>query len=59
MVLSGRIGRRTDANYVWTGSHNWSDRSLRNDELILRIAGRDLVADYLANFHRIWRVARR
>jgi phosphatidylserine/phosphatidylglycerophosphate/cardiolipin synthase-like enzyme len=59
MVLSGRIGHRTDANYVWTGSHNWSDRSLRNDELILRVAGRDLVADHLANFRHIWRVARR
>jgi phosphatidylserine/phosphatidylglycerophosphate/cardiolipin synthase-like enzyme len=58
MVLSGRIGGRTDANYVWTGSHNWSDRSLRNDELILRVGGRDLVADYLANFRHIWRVAR-
>ena len=59
MVLSGRIGGRTDANYVWTGSHNWSDRSLRNDELMLRVAGRDLVADYLANFRHIWRLARR
>jgi hypothetical protein len=59
MVLSGRIGGRTDANYVWTGSHNWSDRSLRNDELMFRVAGRDLVADYLANFRRIWRLARR
>ena len=59
MVLSGRIGGRTDANYVWTGSHNWSDRSLRNDELMLRVAGRELVADYLANFRHIWRLARR
>lgn len=59
MVLSGRIGGRTDAHYVWTGSHNWSDRSLRNDEVTLRVAGRELVHDYLANFRRIWRVARR
>ena len=57
MVLSGRYGRRTDANYVWTGSHNWSDRSLRNDELMLRVGGRDLVDDYLANFRRIWRTS--
>ncbi len=57
MVLSGGYGRRTDANYVWTGSHNWSDRSLRNDELMLRIGGRDLVHDYLANFRRIWRTS--
>lgn len=59
MVLSGVIGGHTDANYVWTGSHNWSDRSLRNDELTLRVGGRDLVRDYLANFRRIWRLARR
>ena len=54
MVLSGRIGKRTDANYVWTGSHNWSDRSLRNDEVMLRVGGRDLVQDYLRQFNRIW-----
>lgn len=57
LVVSGRVGRQRVANYVWTGSHNWSDRSLRNDELTLRVAGRQLVADYLRNFAKIWRVA--
>ena len=56
MVLSGRIGNRTDANYVWTGSHNWSDRSLRNDEVMLRVGGRDLVQDYLRQFNRVWSI---
>jgi phosphatidylserine/phosphatidylglycerophosphate/cardiolipin synthase-like enzyme len=56
MVLSGRIGKRPDANYVWTGSHNWSDRSLRNDEVMLRVGGRDLVQDYLRQFNRIWSI---
>ncbi len=55
MLVSGALGRRTDANFVWTGSHNWSDASLRNDELMLRVGGRDLVDAYLANFRRIWR----
>jgi phosphatidylserine/phosphatidylglycerophosphate/cardiolipin synthase-like enzyme len=55
LLVSGRYGRRTDANFVWTGSHNWSDASLRNDELLLRVGGRDLVDAYLANFGRIWR----
>jgi len=55
MLVSGAHGRRTDANYVWTGSHNWSEASLRNDELMLRVGGRDLVDAYLANFGRIWR----
>jgi phosphatidylserine/phosphatidylglycerophosphate/cardiolipin synthase-like enzyme len=55
MLVSGVVGGRPDANYVWTGSHNWSDRSLRNDEIMLRVGGRDLVDAYLANFRRIWR----
>jgi phosphatidylserine/phosphatidylglycerophosphate/cardiolipin synthase-like enzyme len=59
LVVSGRIGRQRIANYVWTGSHNWSDRSLRNDELTVRVAGRDLVEAYLRNFQKIWRVAGR
>jgi phosphatidylserine/phosphatidylglycerophosphate/cardiolipin synthase-like enzyme len=58
MILSGVLGRQIDANYVWTGSHNWSDRSLRNDEIMFRISGRHLVQDYLANFRTIWRAAR-
>ena len=59
MVLSGVLGRQTDANYVWTGSHNWSDRSLRNDEIMFRISGRSLVQAYLANFRTIWRASAR
>jgi phosphatidylserine/phosphatidylglycerophosphate/cardiolipin synthase-like enzyme len=51
------LGRQIDANYVWTGSHNWSDRSLRNDEIMFRVAGRHLVQDYLANFRQMWRAA--
>ncbi len=57
MVLSGVLGKQKDANYVWTGSHNWSDRSLRNDEIMFRISGRSLVQAYLANFREIWRAA--
>ena len=57
MVLSGVLGKQIDANYVWTGSHNWSDRSLRNDEIMFRIAGRHLVQDYLANFRTMWTAA--
>lgn len=58
MVLSGVLGRQKDANYVWTGSHNWSDRSLRNDEIMFRISGRNLVQAYLANFREIWKASR-
>lgn len=59
LVVSGRVGRQRIANYVWTGSHNWSDRSLRNDELTVRISGRHLVEDYLRNFRKVWRIAGR
>lgn len=55
MIVSGHYGRHTNASYVWTGSHNWTDRSLRNDEVTLRIAGARQVAAYLDDFHRIWR----
>ncbi len=57
MVLSGRYGERRDDELVWTGSHNWSDRSLRNDEITLRVAGPAIVADYLRNFRRMWKFA--
>ncbi len=57
MFLSGVLGDDRRANYVWTGSHNWSDRSLHNDEVILRVPGRRVVASYLRNFERMWAYA--
>ena len=59
MLVSGHFAGRRDATYVWTGSHNWSDRSLRNDEVTLRVDSRRAVAAYRRNFARIWRVAGR
>ncbi len=59
MIVSGHFGRRHDASFVWTGSHNWTDRSLVNDEVTLRIAGPRPVEAYRANFRRIWVLARR
>ena len=57
MVLSGHFGRDRSASLVWTGSHNWTDRSLRNDEVTLRLQGPRHVAAYLANIRRIWRAS--
>ncbi|MGH3509467.1 MAG: phospholipase D-like domain-containing protein [Nocardioidaceae bacterium] len=54
MVLSGVLGKDRSANFVWTGSHNWTNRSLVNDEVILRIEGDRLVRAYLRNFHTMW-----
>jgi len=58
MVLSGHFGRDRSASLVWTGSHNWTGRSLRNDEVTLRLQGPRHVAAYLANVRRIWRATR-
>jgi phosphatidylserine/phosphatidylglycerophosphate/cardiolipin synthase-like enzyme len=54
LLVSGRYAGRRDAGFVWTGSHNWTDRSLHNDEVTLRVAGQRLVAAYQRNFKRIW-----
>lgn len=59
MLVSGGFEERTDVDLVWTGSHNWSDRSTRNDEVLLRVAGRPLVERYLAAFDRLWTRAAR
>ena len=39
MFVSGRYAASRTANLVWTGSHNWTDRSLHNDEVTLRVRG--------------------
>lgn len=57
MFVSGHFAGATDASFVWTGSHNWTDRSLRNDEVTLRIAGARQVAAYQRHFLRIWTLA--
>jgi phosphatidylserine/phosphatidylglycerophosphate/cardiolipin synthase-like enzyme len=59
MFVSGRYGASDNASFVWTGSHNFTDRSLRNDEVTLRVAGARQVAAYRANFDRIWASAER
>jgi hypothetical protein len=40
---------------VWTGSQNWSDRSLNGDELTVHIPRRGVFWDYRQNFRKIWR----
>ena len=55
MLVSGHFGRARNADYAWTGSHNWTDRSLRNDEMTLRVSGARQVTAYRVDFGRIWR----
>jgi phosphatidylserine/phosphatidylglycerophosphate/cardiolipin synthase-like enzyme len=53
MILNGGYGATTSYN-VWTGSENWSDLALRNDEVTIRIPRRAAYRQYLTNFNYIW-----
>ena len=54
MILGGRYGKDTSGWHVWTGSQNWSDRSLNGDELTVHIPRRGAFWDYRQNFDHIW-----
>jgi phosphatidylserine/phosphatidylglycerophosphate/cardiolipin synthase-like enzyme len=54
LLVNGWFGDNPDAKVVWTGSHNWSNGSLKRDEIILRIENADAYAQYFANFKDIW-----
>jgi hypothetical protein len=43
------------SNQVWTGSENWSNLGLRNDEVTIRIPGRATHNAYVANFDYLWK----
>jgi phosphatidylserine/phosphatidylglycerophosphate/cardiolipin synthase-like enzyme len=53
MTLSGTY-RGTAGYQVWTGSENWSNLGLHNDEVTMRIPGRRVHRAYVANFDYIW-----
>ena len=55
MVLSGRFARQREAEYVWTGSHNWTTQSLANDEVTLRVSGARTVHAYRVRFAALWK----
>jgi hypothetical protein len=54
MTVNGVFDGDTSAALVWTGSHNWSNGSLRRDETILKIDSLDAYEAYNANFEDIW-----
>ena len=56
MLLSGRYGTSTGW-HVWTGSQNWSDRSLNGDEVTLHIPKRGVFWSYRQNFQHMWKPA--
>lgn len=53
MILGGRI-RTKSGWHVWTGSQNWSDRSLNGDEINVHIHRRGVFYGYRKNFEHIW-----
>ncbi len=54
LLLSGIYAGDPEARIVWTGSHNWSNGSLRRDETIFKITGQQAYDQYLANWNDIW-----
>jgi len=55
MIAGGRYGKDASGWHVWTGSQNWSDRSLNGDELTVHIPRRGAFWNYRQNFENIWR----
>lgn len=54
MTVSGVFDGDPASAAVWTGSHNWSNGSLRRDETMLKIDSLDAYNQYAANFEDIW-----
>ena len=55
MALSGGFGTDHASWNVWTGSENWSNLALMNDEVTIRIQKRPAFEKYSANFDYIWK----
>ena len=53
-IVGGRYGKGKPGWHVWTGSQNWSDRSLNGDELTVHIPRRGVFWNYRRNFDHIW-----
>ena len=50
-AASGRIGSDRSAWVTWTGSNNWADRSIRGDEVTLRIASYGVYRSYVRHWN--------
>ncbi|PZG15272.1 phospholipase D-like domain-containing protein [Nonomuraea aridisoli] len=54
LLVEGSYDGDHDAHWVFTGSHNYNETSLRrNDETLLRLNDRDVYRQYVANFDRM------
>ncbi|MFC5823422.1 phospholipase D-like domain-containing protein [Nonomuraea insulae] len=58
LLIEGSYGGDRNAHWVFTGSHNYNQTSLRrNDETLLRLGDRSVYRQYVANFERMRSVA--
>ncbi|MEV0387419.1 phospholipase D-like domain-containing protein [Nonomuraea sp. NPDC050643] len=54
LLVEGSYDGERDARWVFTGSHNYNETSLRrNDETLLKLGDRSLYRQYVANFDRM------
>ncbi len=54
MIVHGAVGDHARTTWAWTGSHNWSSRALRRDDLIVRVTDEQVALDYRSGFLRMW-----
>lgn len=54
MFVDGVFDGDPAATLVWTGSHNWSDKALKRDDVFMRIDSAEALAQYDANFEDMW-----
>ena len=57
LIVRGAYGGNPDAEFVWTGSHNWSPWALKLDDVILRNSHPAVVRAYARHFLFMWRYA--
>jgi phosphatidylserine/phosphatidylglycerophosphate/cardiolipin synthase-like enzyme len=50
-AASGRVGDDTDAHVTWTGSNNWADRSIKADEVTIRIPSKSVYNAYVDHWN--------
>jgi phosphatidylserine/phosphatidylglycerophosphate/cardiolipin synthase-like enzyme len=55
LIVNGRFDGDPSSHIVWTGSANWTDGSMRRDEVILRINREPAFDKYVGNWRRTWR----
>ncbi|WP_167880341.1 phospholipase D-like domain-containing protein [Nocardioides guangzhouensis] len=57
LIVRGAYGGNNNAQFVWTGSHNWSPWALKLDDVILRNANPAIVKTYARHFTDMWKNA--